>query len=349
MSDHSTRSLAQSTPSFTLQGVRLRAIEIAQWFEIDDYLYDGDYAYVHGLSDRCLEEWSKLINSPYAQTITSLTFGSYVDLLQYNEVIYPMFQIQWRHVTRFKIYDNPHSAHASFSQSLMHRGTIFEDMVACGLHQLQKFVLMLEVNDVDLLTNVHFDQKLLAYLKSTKTLKTFRYNQQMTRETLEFLLQSPESTIRNLTLVHYDWYSNDYPTISKHLHKLSIELVYVEESNERALFSDEFLKSLSNVDHLKTNMLFQCSRMVGLNKGSTSISLPFGLISDSVFDDLIEQLTNNSTISFIYNFATTNIVYHLRDYASQDQRLMRIKNVVDSHPSIINKSTWHWQLKPGRN
>ncbi|GAM21476.1 hypothetical protein SAMD00019534_046510 [Acytostelium subglobosum LB1] len=212
-------------------------------------------------------------------------------------------------------------------------------MVACGL-QLQTLELDLEdIGDV----SYYFGPELLDYLKSTKTLNTFRYNQQLSPETLLFLFQSPESTIRNLSLVQRPTYHYDYPTVSNHLHKLSIKLFEIDAQDEQ--FSDEFLKSLSNVDHIKTNMLNKCALIVDNNRGSISISLPFGSIVDDAFGDLIDQLMSNTTISFIYNIVSeTHIHGNAQSWTDYDHKLMCIQKVVDKHPSIINKSTWHWQL-----
>ncbi|GAM29154.1 hypothetical protein SAMD00019534_123300 [Acytostelium subglobosum LB1] len=118
---------------------------------------------------------------------------------------------------------------------------------------------------------VGFLESMLEYLKSADTLRTFRFNQPLPKKILRFLLQSTQSTIINFSFCPREL--SYIPPVTKHLSKFTFMKCSSPGFDDEDRATEEFYRSLNNVDHIKTDIL-ACVPLIGYNNKSTSISMP---------------------------------------------------------------------------
>ncbi|GAM17798.1 hypothetical protein SAMD00019534_009730 [Acytostelium subglobosum LB1] len=247
-----------------------------------------------------------------------------------------------RNITSLRIIEN---CFGFFSTMIEIEGHLpfFEQLINSCI-QLQSLVLKLDFIDVDLEQEdwIVFHDQMLQYIKSTPTLTTFKYSGLITLDLLTHLLQSPECRVTNVSFDtnNPDLLDQTIPLVTRtNIHRLTFDTFNCHGDRPPTQHYKEFATSLNLVKHIKTRSKVPLMTiLIGCNTQSISISMNLiAIILGQVRHPLIQELSSNSTLLFLYNITDNpnDSNYHMGAGAS-------LQAVIDKHPTLINKSTWFW-------
>ncbi|GAM22011.1 hypothetical protein SAMD00019534_051860 [Acytostelium subglobosum LB1] len=218
-----------------------------------------------------------------------------------------------------------------FCQITFQRMTeIIQSLTINGI-RLQSLVLHLGLMMMDV-GGEPFQAALLDYIQTTSrdTLTTFKYNNALNDDVNKYLMQSPECKITNLSLM-FDRFSRP-PAITRPL----IKFTYDESHPQVETIDIEFVKSFNQVRHFRQHPMMEMLFHHDFESQSISADL-FNLINNNHFDTLCSWFSKNTTIQYLYNLTDKN-----KEIIVDQDKFDQFNQLVIQHPSLVNKSTWHW-------